>query len=192
MWFKSNAELAVDGRDEHDMCFIQLHYTVLVHLHVAHKCRAIHPLDAENFTHAIVRLSSATDVADELLGRVAKPRTYDPWSEKKGQAAREAWRGGHRQLRDIHDYRNRLVHGRISMSAIDRMTGIIYFPSIGCEQTYSDWRIVTPEFTRSPAFRRDYASGHNILEDTWRRVLEYIETSWQRHLPEPPTKPQNA
>jgi hypothetical protein len=37
-----------------------------------------------------MRLSSATDVADELLGRVAQPGTYDPSSEDWRRYARSA------------------------------------------------------------------------------------------------------
>jgi len=180
-WFKSNAELATIGLDEHDMCFIQLHYTVLVHLHVAYKCRTIHPLDAENFTHAIIRLSSATDVADEILGRLARPGSYDPWSEREGYRAREDWRGGHRQLQEIRNYRNRLVHGRMYMSLFDPLSGksgTTLFPKIGREQGYLDWRTVV-HHPSPKAVILDYATGHDILEEAWKRVVTYLETSWQ-------------
>jgi hypothetical protein len=110
MGFRSDAELANLGRGAHDMAIAQLHYTILAHLDVAYRYRAIHPLEAENFTHTIVRLSSATDVADEILERLAQPGTYDPWSEADGGRARRTWRGTHQQLQDIRDYRNRLVH----------------------------------------------------------------------------------
>ncbi len=162
----------------HDMAIAQLHYTILAHLDVAHRYRAIHPLEAENFTHAIVRLSSATDVADEILGRLAQPGTYDPWSDADGGRARRTWRGTHQQLQDIRDYRNRLVHGRVFMSLFDPRSGLTYFPRIGHEQGYIDWRTVI-RHPSPKAVVLDYASGHDILEDAWRRVLVHVETSWQ-------------
>jgi len=177
MGFKSDAELAANGMDQHDMCFIQLHYTVLVHLNVAYPYRAIRPLSAEDFTHAIVRLCSATDVADELLGRVASPGTYDPWSEDRGRDARYAWRKTHQQLQDVRNYRNHLIHGRIFMSVTDSMSGNIYFPKIGREQKYIDWRSVA--HSNPAAIMPDYASGHDILEETWHRLVEYLESNWK-------------
>ena len=176
--FKSDAELATIGMDEHDMCFIQLHYTVLVHLSVAYRYRAIHSLNAEDFTHAIVRLSSTTDVADELLGRLAQPRAYDPWSEAEGLDARSSWRKAHRQLQDLRDYRNRLVHGRMFMSIVDSRTGITHFPRIGRERKYIDWRSVA-HHPNPFVILRDYASGHEILEETWLRVVTYLESNWK-------------
>lgn len=178
MSFRSDAELAKISMDTHDMAIAQLHYTILAHLDVAYRYRAIHPLEAENFTHAIVRLSSATDVADEILGRLAQPGTYNPWSEADGDRARRNWRWTHQQLQDIRDYRNRLVHGRVFMSLIDGQSGITYFPKIGREQGYLDWRTVV-HHPNPKAVVLDYASGHDILEEAWRRVVGYIETSWQ-------------
>lgn len=178
MGFRSDAELAALGKGAEDMAVAQLHYTILAHLDVAHRHRAIHPLEAEKFTHAIVRLSSAIDVADEILGRLNRPGTFDPWSEDAGLQARRAWRTGHRQLQDIRDYRNRLVHGRVFMSLIDGLTGVTYFPRIGRERAYIDWRTVVNN-PNPRAVILEYASGHDIVEEAWRRVLAYLETSWQ-------------
>lgn len=49
---------------------------------------------------------------------------------------------------------------------------------IGREHGYIDWRTVI-HHPDPKAVIHDYASGHDILEYTWRRVLGYIETNWQ-------------
>src|SRR5215831_13218428 len=70
MGFKSDTELASIGCGPEDMCLAQLHYTVLGHLSVAFNYRRISQPEAPDFTHAVIRLSSALDVADEILGRI--------------------------------------------------------------------------------------------------------------------------
>jgi len=177
MGFKSDTELASIGCGPEDMCLAQLHYTVLGHLSVAFNYRRISQPEAPDFTHAVIRLSSALDVADEILGRIDQPGKYDPWDEDRGEDARGDWRKNHGMLRDIRDYRGRLVHGRMWMGIQDGQTGLLNFSRIGREKQYIDWRSLA---MRSIA--HDYAPGHEILEDAWRRVLEYIETSWQAIL----------
>jgi len=174
MGFKSDAELAKIGCGPEDICLAQLHYTVLGHLSVAYNYRKINQLEAPDFAHAIIRLSSALDVVDEILGRLDQPGKYQPWDEDQGEDARGNWRKAHGRLRDIRDYRGRLVHGRMWMGVRDGVTGLLHLPRIGCEMRYIDWRLLG---VRSIA--HDYAPGHEILEDAWRRVLKHIETSWQ-------------
>lgn len=174
MGFKSDAELVKIACGPEDISLAQLHYTLLGHLSVAYNYRKISRLEAPDFTHAMIRLSSALDVADEILGRLDQPGKYDPWDEDQGEDARGEWRKAHGRLRDIRDYRSRLVHGQMWMGIQDGQTGLLYFPRIGREKQYIDWRTLA---VRSIA--GDYAPGHDILEGAWRRVLQYLETNWK-------------
>jgi hypothetical protein len=115
--FRPKVELDAMGKSDEDVCLAHLNYTVLYHLAVAYGLRNS-PVSHDNFVHAIVRLSSAGDVAHEFLGRTAKPGSYDPWSEEQGTQARRDWRRNHRDLEDLHDYRNRLLHGRLPMGIV--------------------------------------------------------------------------
>jgi len=94
--FKTDQELKQIGKVDRDICIAQLHYTVLVHLHRAFEILFSRDgVGRDELTEGIVRLSSALDVADELLERFNNPTSYDPWKDrgnKGGQGARDSWR----------------------------------------------------------------------------------------------------
>jgi hypothetical protein len=175
--FRPKAELDAMGKTDQDICLAQLNYTVLGHLDVAHGLLGRSPVGPIDFTHAMVRLSSAGDVAHEFLERLAHPATYDPWSEEDGAGARRAWRKSHRELEDIHNYRNRLLHGRLPMGLVDSATGAHWFPRLG-HAIDLDWRGITEHFDPARA-RHDFDTAHNVLADSWSRVVRYIESNWQ-------------
>lgn len=97
-------------------------------------------------TEGMVRICGAQDVAFELLERFRDKKKYEPWLEagnkKKnrfgGKEARETWIGSQgKPLQHIRNYRNHLVHGRLS----PRLDS--YFPKIGKQNDYLDWRRIT-------------------------------------------------
>jgi hypothetical protein len=143
-------------------------------------------LDRYAFFEVLVRLTSASDCADELLQRVATPGAYDPWSEKDGRHARYRWRQEHgRPLQDIHDYRNKLVHGRVmtEVTAIDpeAMQRFFFYPRLDRVDSYLDWRTVIPDPTNAIK-SGDYAAALVIAMEAWERVVEYCEQAWATHL----------
>jgi hypothetical protein len=177
--FRPRAELEAMGKTDHDVCLAQLHYTVLGHLQVAYDLwQQRPPLAFVDFVHLIVRLSAAGDVAHEFLGRLAEPGAYDPWSEDAGKRARLKWRGLHPELEDIHNYRNRLLHGRWLMGVqVPGWPGDIWLPMIG-HFIDLDWRDITENFDRE-RFGREFDRTQNIAAVAWRTVVEYLESNWR-------------
>jgi hypothetical protein len=182
--FKTDQELKQIGKTDRDICIAQLHYTVLVHLHRAFEMlQSRDAVQRDELTEGIVRLSSALDVADELLERRCNPTTYDPWKDRDGggREARSSWRSrlGNR-TQPVREYRNHLVHGRISPS----IAGL--YPVIGRESDYFDWRKVTdPQEFRSlnPAHVRDhFRDPRVILASAWEATLSYLRDMWDEHL----------
>jgi len=181
---KSDTELAAIGKDAHDICHSQLHYTVLRHLAHCYALRNVAAVDPEIFIDFMVRLSSALDPADELLQRFAKPKAYNPWSEDDGRAARQEWRKScvHR-VRAVRDYRNKLLHGRVNPTIV-----LVHPPSgqqlflgvrLDRQDAYIDWRLVTA--STSPT-NPDFVPLTTIMQEAWDLVLGYVEEQWQAAL----------
>lgn len=181
---KTDSELAAIGKKPEDFCNSQLHYTVLVHLD---HCLEIKK-DAMNhlglFTDFMVRLSSALDPADELLQRTVTPGMYDPWSEDDGRKARRKWREvpaiQTERVKLVKDYRNKLLHGRISPHLVvqdpatkQRSTWPV---KLDKQDGYVDWRVVTGVIDAQPL---DFAPAPQIMEEAWSIVLEYLDRQWK-------------
>ena len=69
---RSDEELEAVGKTHEDVAVAQLHYTVLIHLGRSHDLR-LELLDRWTFFEVLVRLTGASDCADELLERVTNP-----------------------------------------------------------------------------------------------------------------------
>lgn len=183
--FRSDAELAAVSKTHEDVAIAQLHYTVMVHLGRAHELTGA-MLDRWTFAEVLVRLTGASDCADELLERVATPTTYDPWSELAGNQARNRWRDLHgRPLKDIHNYRNRIVHGRVvpEINVIDAKTReqVLIYPRLDKVEDYLDWRVAFADPSAALA-RGDFESAQSIARGAWKRVVDYCENAWKTHL----------
>ena len=178
--FRPKAELVEMGKPDQEVCLAQLQYTVLGHLLVAYDFRQNHPVGAEGFVHAMVRLSAAGDVAHEFLERLANPDAYGAWSEKDGDQARRVWRKDHPDLDDVHNYRNRLLHGRLPMTLFDPTSGVRWFPRLG-EAIDLDWREVTETFDLQRAAEK-FETANHVLDEAWQRVLVYLEANWKAAL----------
>jgi hypothetical protein len=181
---RSDTELAAVGKGHEDVAIAQLHYTVMMHLGRAFDLRT--EMDRYAFVEAFVRLTGASDCADELLQRVATPGAYDAWSEEEGRKARFRWRRAHgKPLQDIHDYRNKLVHGRVmsEVTAIDPETQqrFYFYPRLDRVDAYLDWRTVIPDPTTAIQ-SGDYAAAQTIAIYAWERVVDYCEDAWATHL----------
>ncbi len=148
--------------------------------------------EADQFVEAMVRLAAATDVADELLQRVATPGRYPAWA--KGQEARGSWRDAHgHPLREMRRYRNRLLHRNLlpyqAVRQMERVeAGVVIpvedealrFPKIGREGDYLDWR--TLGRLNSLVIHRDFAYAERIVNDAWAETLAYFEQEWNTNL----------
>jgi hypothetical protein len=183
--FRSDAELAAVGKAHEDVAIAQLHYTVMLHLGRAHDLLTV-PLDRWTFAEVFVRLTGASDCADELLQRVATPAKYDAWSETAGRQARNGWRDIHgRPLQDVHDYRNRIVHGRVVPEIIASVAStqerVFIYPRLDRVDAYVDWRpaLASPDAVVASG---DFQSAQAIASGAWERVVTYCEDEWKTHL----------
>lgn len=200
--FQATTDLAAAGFTDEDVAVAQLHYTLLRHLG-----RTFELLDdARAFTtrgylanrqfgrdesfEAFARLSGASDVADELLGRRTSPGTYGAWDERQGGKARRNWRDNNPDpLRPIRSYRNRLVHGRIVPELYVRAIGpkgesvgdLFMYPTLGMVDAYLDWRKAFA-VAASPTPPPNFAEAAIIAADAWVMVAEYVEQAWRTHL----------
>jgi hypothetical protein len=168
---KSDEELRAAGLGDDGVCWAQLHYTVLRHL----------------------------SRAFELLARHRYPGIFKPWKEggdKGGQGATKKWQREAQpsipqSLTYLRQYRNHLVHGRVSPHLA---VGNEYWaPKPGRERAYLDWRKVTAP--GAPGFRiEDFAPTRQVLRDAWLEVLEYLEAAWRAVLlaPVPATSAASA
>lgn len=181
-YFKNDQELKQIGKADRDICIAQLHYTVLVHLHRAFEILSSRGgVGRDELTEGIVRLSSALDVADELLGRRDKPTSYGPWKDRDGggREARWAWRSNlakAKRTRPVRNYRNHLVHGRVFPSP----RGL--YPVIGRESDYSDWRKVTDRRIAKRLDPTHFDHPKIILASAWETTLGYLRDMWDQHL----------
>lgn len=181
----SDTELAAAGRTHEDLAIAQLHYTVMVHLGRARDLTS-ETLDRWTFAEVLVRLTGASDCADELLERATNRGTYDAWSEDAGRRARNRWRDVHgRPLATIHEYRNRLVHGRVvpEVTTPDPQSGerIFIYPRLDRVNEFLDWRVVFEDLHGVLA-RGDFAPAQTIGRDAWNQVIDYCNASWEAHL----------
>lgn len=185
--FKTDAQLAATGKTAQDLCVAQLHYTVLRHLARVYEIRHLAQVSIDDLTEGMVRLSGAQDVAFELLERYTNPTLYDPWlaresgGKKGSKEARQAWQkmDGY-PLQDLRDYRNHLVHGRVSPGVI--VNGMWYVPAIGREAAYFDWRVVTQHPNPASLVGSDLVMPEAVLGDAWDSTVKYFESKWQKHL----------
>lgn len=184
---KTDAQLATTGKTVQDVCIAQLHYTVLRHLAKVYDIRHLPQVSIDDLTEGMVRLSSAQDVAFELLERYTNPTVYDPWlawesrGKKGSREAREAWRKkDQRPLQNLRNYRNHLVHGRVSPTV--SLNGATYVPAIGKEATYFDWRVLTRHPNPTSLIGSDLVTPKDLLDDAWKSTVKYFETSWREHL----------
>ena len=182
--FKSDAELAAmkPARGFYDLYLGQLNYSVLWHLSAVFDMRvagATVRWDSQLFVSAILRLSSAHDVADELLQRDSDGKVpADPWGHRALEA-RRAWRDKHRSptfLRELQDYRHQLVHSGPFMHWAEGP----YFPKVGHHRDYRDWRKATAQLTEAELAK--FAHASEIVEEAWDQTVRYLDTSWRALL----------
>lgn len=178
--FLDDGQLAAIGKNDEDICIAQLHYTILRHLFRAYSLKQVNPLDIDQFVEGIARLSAALDVADELLERCRNRGTYNPWQESEGSRARRSWRRTNNSMQWLRDYRNRILHGRITPAVLVIGSYPRYrVPKFGQETNYLDWRKVTSSSVGSGGrVRNDFDAPNNLLHDAWSKTLEYLETNW--------------
>ncbi|HYX07699.1 MAG TPA: hypothetical protein VE912_13305 [Bacteroidales bacterium] len=187
--FKDTAQLKAIGKSGNDICIAQLHYSILRHLHRTYDIRQISTLNFQLFelTDGFVRLSGTLDIAFELLERYKNPKKYDPWVEAGtksnlgGREARRNWQKNNQfPLQSIKNYRNHLIHGRMTPTVTGAQT---YLPNIGKEKKYFDWRLITnPSKQTIRSIQNDYKPAKLILDEAWDKTIDYLQTQWMNEL----------
>lgn len=182
--FKDAAALQAAGLSDTDICCAQLHYTILRHLARAFEVRRSAAIDLDALTDGLARLTGAQDVAFELLERKRTPSLYDAWLEtgaRSGKAARSAWQSANSYpLQDTRDYRNRLLHGRMTPTVL---ANDWWVPRIGREMAYVDWRLVTTGTAWQSQLGIDLVPCRVVLDEVWSKTIAYLEASWQKEFP---------
>jgi hypothetical protein len=190
--FKTDQELAKIGKTANDICVAQLHYSILRHLARVFNIFRKGNVDLDDLTDGMTRLCGALDVAFELLERHQNPTAYDPWLAMKDNSgkmgskeARENWErklkssnNFQENIKWIRYYRNHLVHGRMTPGI---SSGIYYFPKIGLEKEYFDWRKITnkEEMTKNKVA---FIPASEILKLAWNDIIEYFDDQWRINL----------
>ena len=184
--FKDDPTLIAEGYAAEDICIAQLHYSILRHLTRVYEIRRQPHPNLDLLTDVFVRLTGAQDVAFEMLERYMNRGTYDPWlSIRQGgipgsREARQNWqKNNNRPLQDIRDYRNHLVHGRM-MPSVTAET--YYFPSIGQEQQYFDWRRITASHAWQAEIGNTLQSSNDVAQTAWDETISYFRAEWSNHL----------
>jgi len=185
--FKNDKELAQIGKTANDVCIAQLHYSILRHLARAYDLAKSSMIDQDILAEGVVHISGSLDIAFELLERFLNPSKYDPWLEEKdrvsgkigGKEARKVWQNNRSYpLQSIKDYRNHLIHGRMTPSIINSE---IYLPRIGFENKYFDWRLITDP-TKVTYSVKDFMSAREILRKAWIDSIKYLNVEWKKTL----------
>lgn len=203
--FRTDTELAADGRGHEDVAIAQLHYTLLMHagrvwqlLDQAHAFASSDAgwaayFDQNCFFESFTRLSGSSDVADEILERrrTLGSGTYPAWDERAGKRARIAWRKREGDpLSDIRRYRNRLVHGRVipqwNVRVSEVGTGAFHdeplmYPRLDRVEGHLDWRRAFDP-ANVDAVLPEFEKADVLVLEAWERVLRYVEASWRQHL----------
>lgn len=184
--FKDDPALIADGHTAEDICIAQLHYSILRHLARVYEIKQQPHPDLNVLTEVFVRLTGAQDVAFEMLERYTNRGTYDPWLSTKqrgilgSREARQGWQeNNNHPLQNIRKYRNHLVHGRMLPSVIAET---YYFPSIGQEEQYFDWRVITASNAWRAEVGKTLQSSSNIAQSAWDATTDYFRTEWSNHL----------
>jgi len=163
-----------------DVYLAQLNYSVLCHLCAAYDLRhspSTAVTEFDRFTHYIIRLCAAMDVADEMLDRHNSTFSgTNPWGG--AVQARQQWRSANPNSfrTDLQHYRHQLVHSGPVM-AIGGPSGIIV-PRVGSHANCRDWRSLIP-LPKRAVVRRDFRTTEAIMHETWIKTLRYIERYWR-------------
>lgn len=132
------------------------------------------------------RIVGAQDLAFELLERYTNSGFYNAWLSQKtndvpgSRDAKVKWQKNHNYpLQNIRDYRNHLVHGRMSPGIT---ANTYYYPAIGKEEKYFDWRIVTSSNRWVSEIGITLLPSLDIVKQAWDKTLAYFKTNWTNEL----------
>lgn|GEM_PF-3722518 len=157
----------------------QLHYTVFFNLVRAYQI--LNDLDKSDqvyqrflFQDFIVRIASAIDCADELLGRVITSNYNNLWDYNSSKRIRGVWRE-HFGNETIHlrQYRNQIVHGCIWLS----LPNLSAVPKIEHIDLYVEWD--GPDAVSLENWVKANKYAHQIWNEY---VTDYINSHWQKML----------
>jgi hypothetical protein len=184
--FKDDNALNTDNHTAEDICIAQLHYSILRHLARVYEVKRHPHLHLDFITEIFVRLTGAQDIAFELLERFSNMGKYDPWLASGNNAhpgsrqAKQEWQKNNGYpLQGIRDYRNHLIHGRMLPSVAAET---YYFPSIGNENQYFDWRAITASNAWQAEIGKTIQTGHQVAQSAWEETLAYFRAEWNQHL----------
>jgi len=189
IYFKNDLDLSIMGKSILDLPIAQLGYSMIRNLGRCFDIIKILELGDSSeilkqtnyFIEFFVRLVGAQDNTFELLERMNNFGKYTSFDKKSGEKARQNWRSNkNNPLQSIRSYRNSLVHGRLTFSITGE--GKLYFPEIGTEDLYLDWRIITDHsnLERIEKAKLDFIPVLSITKFAWEETIKYLENNFKR------------
>jgi len=194
--FKDDALLQKDFPKEtitliHErICIAQLHYSALKFMLSAYKNIDKTAKDIELFEYVFSCLFSALDVSAELCARyerlkmgVSSLDAFDPEAVYDGKKLREKFTRKFKypqNIQEIREYRNNLIHGRMSFYAKTPTAGFLSLPSVGKEKYFLDWRKAFSYFKQGKT--GDFEHSKNIAQKSFDNVIHYLDDLWQKFL----------
>jgi hypothetical protein len=87
-------------------------------------------------------------------------------------------------LQDIHDYRNRIVHGRVVPELVIRNGDetVYVYPKLDTVDSYLDWRVAFADVTDPEKLGTSFMAAQSLGFEVWKQTVTYVETSWRIHL----------
>lgn len=194
--FKDDVQLQKDSPGEtiiliHErICIAQLHYSVLKFLLSAFKNIDKTSTNVEAFEYFFSCLFSALDISAELCARHNRFKTdslsldaFDPEAVCDGKNLRKQFTQKYKypkNIQEIREYRNNLVHGRIFFHSQTPTAGFLYFPSVGKEKLFLDWRKGFSYFKQGKT--GDFEHSKHIAQKSFDTVIDYLNSLWQKFL----------
>lgn len=190
--FKNDNELSAIGKSKKDLQIARLGYSAIIHLGRVFEILEILERPTENIfkqrdllIEGFSRLIGAQDNVFELLERLQNP-TYSAFNREDSETATKKWmRDNKYPLKFTRYYRNNLIHGGINIIIYDNLnpgSNKAWFPKIGSQEKYLDWRIIMDHSEQNHEKReeakKDFIDPYTILKSSFDETIKYMEDNF--------------
>lgn len=170
------------------ICIAQLHYSICRFLLEAYNSIEESNKNIDHVERCFTCLYSALDISSELFARFQRFKAdafeidaFSFQSIKDSKNLRTEWCNKNKFTKDIQEirnYRNLLVHGRLLPVSQDKYVGFIFLPKLGSEHLYLDWRNITNQDLNYS----NLAFGKNLTDESFKTVIKFLEVCWKKYL----------